>query len=95
MADKLPWPGLSTDPSPHIVGARVSENCRALRPGILSGRGAARECWGENFTARGSPATNITSLSDVLALSCLRRPEGDMVVFLLSDGTLHVARRIS
>lgn len=93
MADKLPWPGLATDPSPHIVGARVSENCRALRPGILSGRGAARECWLESAVEREVVATDLTTLPDVLAVSTLRRPEGDVLIYLNSDGELHAGRR--
>jgi len=88
-----PWPGLTTDVSPHAAGARVSENCRALRVGIMQARGGVREVYCENMTARGAVVTDITTLPNVIAISTLRRAEGDYLVFLDSNGALMAGRR--
>ena len=94
MASKADaWPGLATEASPHSGYARVSDNARPLRPGILSGRGGVRECWCESMTARGAAVSDVTTLPNVLALATLRRAEGDYVIFLDSDGALMAGRR--
>jgi len=92
------WPGLATDDSPHLGGARVSDNCRPLQSGVLSGRGGTRELWFDNATAReaaeaASAAADITTLPDILAVACLKTPIGDYLLYLNDLGELHAGRR--
>jgi len=94
MANAPQWAGLITDVDPHDnPGARIQDNCQSLSLGKLTGRKGVREVWLEDAVARGAPATDVTTLPNVLALSTLRTAHGDYLVYLNSDGELHSGRR--
>lgn len=95
MSEARQWPGLLTDPDPHDLppgGAQVQTNWASLRPGRLDGRAGMREVWGENFSARGTAASDITTLADVVACYGFVRGEANYIVSMDTDGTVKAIR---
>lgn len=96
------WPGLFTDSDPHdSPGAQVQENCHDQSLGTLAGRKGMREVFFGNATARVSMTPYIdldslpalTDIPDLIACASFLRPEGEVVVFMDTAGTVRQGRK--